>query len=132
MSRWLLLALMALPFLAGTANAAPRDRDRDGLPDRWEKRYHLSTSKKSGKRDPDHDGLRNRREYRLRTNPRRKDTDRDGLRDRAEVRRYHTNPRKKDTDGDGYSDRAEIRAGTNPRDPSSHPSGSPAPGPGSP
>jgi hypothetical protein len=119
-----------LPFIATAASgAAPRDRDHDGLSDRWEKRYHLSTSKKSEKGDPDHDGLRNLREYRLRTNPRRKDTDRDGLRDRAEIRRYHTNPRKKDTDGDGYSDGAEVRAGTNPRDPKSHPTGSPTPTP---
>jgi hypothetical protein len=105
-----------------------RDRDHDRLPDRWERRHHLSTSKKSAKRDPDRDGLRNLREFRLRTNPRRKDTDRDGLRDRAEVRRYHTNPRKRDTDGDGYGDGAEVRAGTNPRSRASHPSGRPAPG----
>jgi hypothetical protein len=132
MSRWLLLLpLLVLPLLAGTASAAPRDRDRDGLPDRWEKRYHLSTKKKSGKGDADRDGLRNRREYRLRTNPRKKDTDGDGLRDRAEVRRYKTNPRKKDTDGDGFSDRAEIRAGTNPRKAASHPPGSPSTTPGS-
>ena len=128
MPRSLVLTLVVFPLLAtATAEAAARDRDRDGLPDRWERRYHLSTSKKSAKRDPDRDRLRNLREYRLRTNPRRKDTDRDGLRDRAEVRRHHTNPRKRDTDGDGYGDGAEIRAGTNPRDPRSHPSGSPSP-----
>ena len=119
-----------------------------GCLDRWERRYHLSTHKRSGKRDPDHDGLRNRREYRLRlnprradtdrdglrdgaevkryhTNPRRRDTDRDGLRDGAEVKRYHTNPRRRDTDGDGFSDGEEIRAGTNPRDPASRPAGTP-------
>jgi hypothetical protein len=128
MSKWLVLPLLVLPYIATAASgAAPRDRDHDRLPDRWERRHHLSTSKKSAKKDPDQDGLRNLREYRLRTNPRRKDTDRDGLRDRAEVRRYHTNPRKKDTDGDGYSDGAEVRAGTNPRDPNSHPSGSSTP-----
>ena len=126
MSRWLLLPLLVLPFFAGTASGAQRDRDHDRLPDRWEKRYHLSTKKKSGKGDADRDGLRNRREYRLRTNPRKKDTDGDGLRDRAEVRRYKTNPRKKDTDGDGFSDREEIRAGTNPRKAASHPPGSPS------
>jgi hypothetical protein len=148
MSKWLVLALVVLPYFAtATSGAAPRDRDRDGLPDRWERRHQLSTSKRSAKGDPDRDGLRNRREYRLRTNPRRKDTDRDGLRDGAEVRRYHTNPRRKDTDrdglrdgaevrryhtnprkrdtdGDGYGDGAEIRAGTNPRDRASHPSAS--------
>jgi len=128
--------------------AAARDRDGDRLPDRWERRYHLSTRKRSGKRDPDHDRLRNRREFRLRLNPRRadtdrdglrdgaevkryrtkprkRDTDRDGLRDGAEVKRYHTNPRKRDTDGDGFSDGREVRSGTNPRDPASRPAGTP-------
>ena len=151
MARWLLLPVLVLPFFAGTASGAQRDRDHDRLPDRWEKRYHLSTKKKSGKGDADRDGLRNRREYRLRTNPRKKDTDGDGLRDRAEVRRYKTNPRKqdtdgdgrsdglevragtnprkKDTDGDGYSDKEEIHAGTDPKDAASHPPGSPSPTP---
>jgi thrombospondin type 3 repeat protein len=156
MSKWLVLLLVVLSYLATAASGAVRrDRDHDGLPDRWEKRHHLSIAKKSAKGDPDRDGLRNLREYRLRTNPRRKDTDHDGLRDRAEVRRYHTNPRrkdtdhdglrdraeirryhtnprKKDTDGDGYSDGAEVRAGTNPRDPNSHPSGAPTPTPSPP
>jgi hypothetical protein len=153
MSKWLALSLIVLPYLAPTTSGATaRDHDHDGLPDRWERRHHLSTSKPSAKRDPDRDGLRNRREYRLRTNPRKRDTDRDGLRDRAEVLRYHTNPRKKDTDGDGLRDRAEVlryhtnprkkdtdgdgfgdgaevRAGTNPRDRDSHPTPSPAPAP---
>ena len=154
MFRWLVLSLVLLPLVAATSAVAARDRDRDRLPDRWERRHHLSTSEKSAAGDPDRDGLRNRREYRLRTNPRRrdtdrdglrdgaevrrhhtnprrKDTDRDGLRDRAEIRRHHTNPRKRDTDGDGHGDGAEIRAGTDPRDPASHPSGNPS-GPGSP
>jgi hypothetical protein len=122
MSKWLALPLVVLLYIATAASgAAARDRDHDGLPDRWEKRHHLSTSKKSGKRDPDRDRLRNRGEYRHHTNPRRKDTDRDGLRDRAEIRRHHTNPRKKDTDGDGFGDGVEVRAGTNPRDSGSHP-----------
>jgi hypothetical protein len=150
MSKRILLSLLVLAGLltasatAATAHggsaaaraAKARDRDGDGLPDRWERRYRLSTRKRSGKRDPDHDGLRNRREYRLRLNPRRADTDRDGLRDGAEVRRYHTNPRRRDTDGDGFSDGEEIRAGTNPRDPASRPAGTPsqptAPGAGAP
>ena len=99
MSKWIVLPVLALAYLVGSAPAsAPRDRDHDGLPDRWERRYDLSTTKKSGKADPDHDHLRNRREYRLRTNP-----------------------RKRDTDGDGFDDRVEVREGTNPRDASSHP-----------
>lgn len=132
---------------------APVDRDHDGLPDRWERTYRLSTNVANATRDPDRDGLTNRRELQLHTHPRRADTDRDGLRDgvevhryrtnprkrdtdgdglgdRAEVIRYHTNPRKRDTDGDRFNDLVEIRAGTNPRDPRSHPPGSAPPPPG--
>ena len=99
MSRWLVLPLVVLPCFGAAATAsAARDRDRDGLPDRWEKRYHLSVVKKSARRDPDRDGLRNRGEYRHRTHPRRRDTDRDG-----------------------HGDGVEVRKGTNPRDRRSHP-----------
>jgi Bacterial TSP3 repeat len=116
MSKWLVLPPVVLAYVAATVSpAAARDRDRDGMPDRWERKYHLAPAKPSAKRDPDRDRLRNRREWRLRTHPRRGDTDRDGLRDGAEVRRFHTNPRKRDTDGDGFRDRCELRKGTNPR-----------------
>jgi hypothetical protein len=120
-------ATIASTHVKGTTARAASERDRDGdrLPDRWERRYHLSTHRRSGKRDPDHDGLSNRREFRLRLNPRRADTDRDGLRDGAEVKRYHTNPRRADTDRDGFSDGQEVRSGTNPRDPASRPGGTP-------
>jgi hypothetical protein len=124
MPKWLAgsLLVLTLPLVAApAAHAKRRDRDHDRLPDKWEKRYHLSTKHRSTKRDPDHDRLKNLREYRLRTNPRRADTDRDGLKDRAEVRRYKTNPRRADTDRDGYKDGVEVRAGTDPRDPNSHP-----------
>jgi hypothetical protein len=124
-SRWLagLVLVLALSIVAAPAAGAAkrRDRDHDRLPDKWEKRYHLSTQKRSGKGDPDHDRLTNRREYKARTNPRRKDTDRDGLTDRAELLRYKTNPRRADTDRDGYKDGAEVRAGTDPRSAASHP-----------
>jgi hypothetical protein len=103
MLKWLVLLMVVLAYLAATVSAgAPRDRDQDGLPDRWERKNHLSPTTPSAKRDPDGDHLSNRRELRLRTYPRRADTDRDRLRDGAEVRRFHTNPRKRDTDGDGF------------------------------
>ena len=111
-----LLVLVCVLAVPAMADASRRDRDGDKLPDRWERRHHLSTKHKSARRDPDNDRLRNRAEFRHKTNPRRKDTDGDGLRDRAEIRRYKTNPRRKDTDGDGLRDRAEIRRyKTNPR-----------------
>jgi hypothetical protein len=110
MSKWLVLPTVVLAYIAATVSAAaPRDRDRDGMPDRWERKHNLAPGKPSARRDPDRDRLRNRREFRLRTHPRRADTDRDRLRDGAEVRRFHTNPRKRDTDGDGLRDRREIR-----------------------
>jgi Bacterial TSP3 repeat len=122
MLRWLVLPVVAFAYLAATVSAsAPRDRDHDRLPDRWERKHRLSPSAPSARRDPDGDHLRNRRELRLRTHPRRADTDRDRLRDGAEVRRFHTNPRRRDTDGDGFRDRCELRKRTNPRKRRSHP-----------
>jgi hypothetical protein len=121
MLKWLVLPIAVFAYLAATVSAAPRDRDHDRLPDRWERNHQLSPRKASAKRDPDSDHLRNLREFRLRTHPRRADTDRDGLRDGAEVRRFRTNPRKGDTDGDGFSDRCELRKGTNPRKSRSRP-----------
>jgi len=104
MAKWLVLPMVLLAYCATSAvGATPRDRDHDGLPDRWERQHGLSTSAKSARRDPDRDGLANRREFRLRTNP-----------------------RKRDTDGDGFSDRAEVRAKSNPRKRRSHPRRPPA------
>ncbi len=120
--------VLAVPL----STAKTTDRDGDGLPDRWEKRYRLAVAKPSARADPDRDGLRNRGELRHRTHPRRADTDGDGLRDGPEVHRFKTNPRRRDSDGDGYSDRREIRARTNPRRPASHPSGPPDVVPGAP
>jgi len=54
------------------------------------------------------------------------DPDHDGLTTGVERDRTHTSPRKFDTDGDGFGDGAEVRAGTDPRDPRSHPLGPPA------
>src|SRR6266571_1887979 len=89
-----------------------RDRDGDGLPDRWERRYGLSTRHDSSLGDPDHDSLSNRAEYRLRLNPRRWDTDGDGLSDGREVKITRTDPRRKDSDGDGVSDGREVALGS--------------------
>ena len=87
MSQWIVVPVLALAYLVGSAPAsAPRDRDHDGLPNRWEQRYGLSTTSNSAKGDPDRDDLRNRREYSLATNPRNHDTDEDGYNDRVEVR----------------------------------------------
>jgi hypothetical protein len=110
-------ALLALP---GLAQAKSRDRDHDRLPDRWEKRHHLSTHKKSAKGDPDRDSLSNLGEFRSRTDPRDADSDNDGKADDDEDRdrdhvdngneaRERTNPRRKDSDRDGIRDGREDR-----------------------
>ena len=48
------LVVFGLLALLAPATAAARDRDRDGLPDRWEKRHGLSTTTASASADPDH------------------------------------------------------------------------------
>ena len=73
------VAIVALP-----AAASARDRNHDRIPDRWEKRFHLSLRVNQAHRDQDHDGLTNRQEFRAGDNPRRADTDDDGVRDDEE------------------------------------------------
>jgi hypothetical protein len=74
-----MLAVAASLTLAGGAFA--KDRNHDRLPDKWEKRHHLSLHHKQGRRDQDHDGLKNRGEFRAHLNPRDADTDNDGVDD---------------------------------------------------
>jgi hypothetical protein len=75
----LALAVAASLMLAGGALA--RDRNHDRIPDKWEKRHHLSLHHKQNGRDQDHDGLKNRGEFRAHLNPRDADTDDDGIDD---------------------------------------------------
>jgi hypothetical protein len=90
--------------------ASASDRNRDRLPDRWERRHHLSLKVKQTKRDQDRDGLNNLGEFRAGTNPRDRDSDDDGVRDGAE-HRFGMNPRDDDSDDDGVEDGHE-NAGT--------------------
>ena len=110
-------ALLALAFPTFAA-AKPADRDRDRMPDRWERKHKLSVKSNDAARDPDRDGLRNVGEYRAGSNPRKPDSDRDGTLDGHEDRdrdsvdngneeRERTHPRKKDTDRDGVRDGKE-------------------------
>lgn len=92
-----LTASVAVP---GVADAGARDRDRDGMPDRWEQRHKLNPKKNDARRDTDRDGLRNLTEYRAHTDPRDRDSDDDGTRDGAE-----------DRDRDGLPNRAEQTSG---------------------
>ena len=75
-----LLLVFAAPSMARTH----RDRNHDGLPDRWERAHHLSLKVNQARRDQDHDGLRNKAEFVAGTNPRDADTDNDGVDDAAE------------------------------------------------
>ncbi|MDQ4040630.1 MAG: hypothetical protein M3141_02655, partial [Actinomycetota bacterium] len=107
-------AIAMLSFLPAPAqardvpprSAAKADRNRDRIPDSWERRHRLSLRVKQTLRDQDRDGLNNLGEYRARTNPRDRDTDRDGLRDGAELP-YGLSPRDRDSDDDGVGDRHE-------------------------
>jgi hypothetical protein len=75
----LLLALAGMLLVAGSASA--KDRNHDRIPDRWEKRNHLSLHHNQARRDQDKDGLRNRAEFRAGTNPRDDDSDGDNIED---------------------------------------------------
>jgi len=80
----LMLSVAASLMLAGGAMAKSRDRNHDRIPDKWEKKFHLSLHKKQGRRDQDHDGLKNRAEFKAHLSPRDADTDDDGVKDGAE------------------------------------------------
>ncbi len=71
--------LAAVGAMAGLALA--KDGNRDRLPDRWEKRHHLSLKVKQTNRDQDRDSLRNRAEFLVGDNPRDSDSDDDGVMD---------------------------------------------------
>ncbi len=126
----ILLAALAAPC---TAAAHRADTDRDGMPDSFERTYHLDPrSKRDAPRDADRDRLSNRAEFRAGTNPRRADTDGDGLRDGWEVA-ARLNPRDRrdagqDPDGDGITNREEAARGTDPRRADPRPGGAPAQG----
>ena len=103
------LAMLLVPgaALAKTHHHKARDRNHDGIPDKWEKKHHLSLKVNEARKDPDHDGLNNKQEFKDRTNPRKADTDGDGLNDGQEIE-VGDNPNNPDTDGGGVRDGEEI------------------------
>ena len=107
------LLVFVLSVVPSSAHAIVRDRDKDGLTNRFERlRSHTSPRHADTDRDRLRDGFEVRRSN---TNPRRRDTDGDGLGDGFELRRSLTSPRRKDTDADGIPDGIEVLAGTDPR-----------------
>lgn len=81
---WFALALGALALLAMPGLAAARDRNHDHIPDRWEKKHHLSLKVNQARKDQDGDHLRNRAEFLAGDNPRKADTNGDGVPDGEE------------------------------------------------
>lgn len=77
----LVVAIVALLVVALPGAAAARDRNHDRIPDRWEKRHHLSLHKDQAKRNQDRDGLKNRQEWKAGDDPRDPDSDNDGVED---------------------------------------------------
>jgi len=109
------LALMVVAF-GGTAVA--KDRNHDRIPDKWEKKFHLSLKADQSNKDQDRDKVDNMNEFREKTNPRVKDTnhngrpdgkedsDHDGLNNMGEDRTANL-PDDRDTDNDGVEDGQE-------------------------
>jgi hypothetical protein len=82
MRRELILGpVCAIALLAVPTAAAAKDRNHDGLPDRWERQHKLSLKVHQANHDQDRDGLRNRDEFRYGLNPRNDDSDGDGRHD---------------------------------------------------
>ncbi len=112
-------ALAVLLVASGSAMAASKDRNRDRIPDRWEKRFHLSLKADQANKDQDRDKVDNLNEFQEGTNPRDKDTDNDGVKDgREDGDRDGLNnqnedasailPDDRDTDNDGTEDGDEV------------------------
>src|SRR5919201_1647293 len=110
-------AVAALMVVATSATA--KDRNRDRIPDRWEKKFHLSLKVNQANKDQDRDKVDNMNEFREGTNPRDKDTDNDGKKDGREDRDRDglnnmnedasaNDPVDQDTDNDGVEDGQEV------------------------
>jgi hypothetical protein len=76
MRRLTLFISVALALLIA-ATAGAKDRNHNGMRDRWEHRHHVHKAKG----DPDRDGVKNLGEFHNGTNPRDADSDNDGIRD---------------------------------------------------
>jgi len=112
-------ALAVLLVASGSAMAASKDRNRDRIPDRWEKRFHLSLKADQANKDQDRDKVDNLNEFQEGTNPRDKDSDNDGVKDgREDGDRDGLNnqnedasailPDDRNTDNDGTEDGDEV------------------------
>jgi hypothetical protein len=80
----LAMALGVVAIFALPAVASAKDSNHDRIPDRWEKRHHLSLNVNQSGKDQDHDHLRNLAEFKAGDNPRSDDSDGDGVMDGEE------------------------------------------------
>jgi hypothetical protein len=78
---WFASALGALALLAMPGLAAAKDRNHDHIPDKWEKKHHLSLKVNQAGKNQDGDKLRNRAEFLAGDNPRNADSNGDGVMD---------------------------------------------------
>ncbi|MFN8623592.1 MAG: hypothetical protein U0869_22865 [Chloroflexota bacterium] len=117
-------ALIAAPGAASAHGGHSRDRDHDGLTNRFERTQSHTNPRVAdtngngipdGRENPDHDGLKNLKEQALGTDPLDADTDEDGLTDGQEVA-DDTDPTDADSDDDGLEDGAEVESGNDPND----------------
>lgn len=100
----ILVLYYVVAMLGSQASAGSRDRDGDGMPNRWEVSHGLNPDKANARGDVDHDQLRNLAEFNNQTDPRSDDSDSDGVEDGDEVKEFGTDPRDEDDDDDGLED----------------------------
>ncbi|MDX6606461.1 MAG: hypothetical protein QOD14_1001 [Solirubrobacterales bacterium] len=113
---------LALLLVAFGGSAVAKDRNHDQIPDKWEKKFHLSLKVDQANKDQDKDHVDNLNEFQEGTSPRSKDSnhngrpdgledaDHDGLNNAAEDQTANL-PNDQDTDNNGVLDGAE-NAGT--------------------
>lgn len=115
----LLIATTALLLVTATATAQRADRNGDGIPDRWAKKYGMNPRSDQADRDQDRDKVRNICEFEARTSPRKANSDRDRVRDgREDTDRdgivnfvesiIESDCGYADSDGDGLKDGSEV------------------------
>ncbi len=99
------VALAVVTALGGPAGAAPgADRDRDGMPDRYEALHRLDPRNPAdAPLDLDRDGLTNLQEFKVAGDPRDEDTDNDGHDDGDEAQ-TRTKVKVADSDRDRIPD----------------------------
>ncbi|WP_409274623.1 right-handed parallel beta-helix repeat-containing protein [Neobacillus sp. SCS-31] len=99
-----MLFFLLVPTVLAANGQLVLDNNKNGIDDRWEKKYGLElTNKLTASEDPDKDGLTNLVEYQLNLNPKSSDTDKNGVPDGYE-----------DYDNDGLYNLAEVKLGFNP------------------